>query len=498
MYRGMMIKRLFRIVLAVVIFGVGGLAAFTVGDLVVSMNQPELKPWHTIKLGGEFRTGMEAGMDWESYLVLEQELFDELASHKQTIESAIQLRSSRYIDGGNRFQRRVASDWNRSYRLDAVNPSGVALLVHGLSDSPYALKNIAQQFNAAGFIVYGLRLPGHGTLPSSLDDIVWQDWLAAVWIADRHIREQHGDLPYVFAGYSTGAALGVKLALDAMAAGTLAPDRMLLFSPALGVSPLARFANLHRVISHLDAFEKARWLEVLPEYDPYKYNSFTKNAGKQVSLLVNQVYSDIDELRRAGSSTQLPPITSFQSLVDATVSTLDLIDKLYAAIDNDASELVLFDVNQLSYFKELIRYDPAAIIDALSSDASGHFRLTLVTNRDDASPSVIERSWHPGSDQASDEPLALAWPEDIYSLSHTSITFPPDDPVYGYAVRDDRGSEVLTLGNLSIRGEQGVLTMPAAKLLRLRSNPFYPYIEQRVAEIIQQLVAAPAKRVSSD
>ena len=257
---------------------------------------------------------------------------------------------------------------------------------------------------------------------------------------------------------------------------------MFLLSPALGVNPLAKFANLHRILSHLEIFHKARWLDIQPEYDPYKYNSFTKNAGRQISLLLSQLYTDIDNLKSAGITMQLPRIISFQSLVDATVSTTDLIDKLYAAINNENSELVLFDVNQMSYYKELIRYKPEEVIDALSKLSNSDYRLTLITNHDDSTPAVTEVSWLNSTTEVHKRPLALAWPKDIYSLSHTSLPFPADDPVYGYDVKDNNGNDIVTLGNLSIRGEQGVLTIPAGTLLRLRSNPFYSYIEKRIID----------------
>jgi alpha-beta hydrolase superfamily lysophospholipase len=489
-----MLKLLFRTAKYALIFILGGLAVFILGDLLYSFNLPDLKPWHTLRLEHEFRADMETVFDWNRYLEQEQELFDELDGYKQTIiQPSIQLSSSRYINGGNRFERRFAHNWNRSYKLDARNPAGVALVVHGLSDSPYTLKSIAQALNKNNIIVYGLRLPGHGTLPASLDDVVWQDWLAAVRVIDRHIQQEHAGLPYYFVGYSTGAALGVKMTLDAISQDRKTPDQLFLLSPALGVSPLARFANLQRILSHIELFQKARWLDIQPEYDPYKYNSFPKNAGRQISLLVSQTYADIDRLKKAGKTGQLPRIISFQSLVDATVNTIDLVDKLYAAIDNKQSELVLFDVNQMSYYKTLIAYKPDEIIEALNNLSASDFRLTLITNHDDSTPAVTEVSWPVSSEKVSERTLELAWPENIYSLSHTSLPFPSDDPVYGYDFKDINGNDVVTLGNLSVRGEQGVLTVPAGSLLRLRSNPLYAYLEKRITDAVNRPIPAHTK-----
>jgi alpha-beta hydrolase superfamily lysophospholipase len=467
------------------IFILGGLVVFVAGDIVLSLRHPELQPWHTIKLEHEFAASMEQDFNWDRYLELEQTLFNELENYQLTsIQPAIQLESSRYQAGGNKLQRRLDQDWNRSYRLDTRQPRGVALLVHGLSDSPYSLKNIAQHLNKQGIIVYGLRLPGHGTLPSGLDDIEWQDWLGAVRIVDNHIRQHHSNLPYYYFGYSMGAALGIKLTLDAIANNHKTPDQLVLLSPALGVSKLARFANLQRILSGNDMFAKARWLDVRPEYDPYKYNSFTKNAGRQIAQLIIKTYADIEALQKQGMANQLPPVISFQSVVDATVNAVDLVDKLYTAIDNDHSELVLFDVNQMSYYKDLISYDPDSIIQALRGLSASKFQLTLITNHNENTPAVTELNWSPHDSDFTRTSLPLVWPQDIYSLSHTSLPFPPHDPIYGYNFKNNEGRDITTLGNLSVRGEQGVLTMPAGNLLRLRSNPFYSYIEQRITEVI--------------
>jgi hypothetical protein len=54
--------------------------------------------------------------------------------------------------------------------------------------------------------------------------------------------------------------------------------------------------------------------------------------------------------------------------------------------------------------------------------------------------------------------------------------------VYGYAASGASGQSLQTLGNIAVRGEKGVLRVSAGDLLRLRSNPFLPYIKQRILE----------------
>jgi hypothetical protein len=68
----------------------------------------------------------------------------------------------------------------------------------------------------------------------------------------------------------------------------------------------------------------------------------------------------------------------------------------------------------------------------------------------------------------------------VFSLSHVALPFPPSDPLYGNVPPQDR--QQLFLGAQALQGERGVLRIPADFLLRLRYNPFYDYLEQRVLD----------------
>jgi hypothetical protein len=60
----------------------------------------------------------------------------------------------------------------------------------------------------------------------------------------------------------------------------------------------------------------------------------------------------------------------------------------------------------------------------------------------------------------------------------------PDDPLYGrYPPEDNRR---VYLGFLGLKGERGLLSIPADWLLRMRYNPFYPYLESRVIGWLEQ------------
>jgi hypothetical protein len=79
--------------------------------------------------------------------------------------------------------------------------------------------------------------------------------------------------------------------------------------------------------------------------------------------------------------------------------------------------------------------------------------------------------------------LAWQWPAGVHSLSHIALPFPVDDPLYG--VSDDVASPGIALSKITLHGERGVINIPAPEMLRLKYNPFYPYLEQRVLTFLQ-------------
>jgi hypothetical protein len=95
-------------------------------------------------------------------------------------------------------------------------------------------------------------------------------------------------------------------------------------------------------------FEKANWLDVLPEYNPFKYNSFPANAGFQTASLTRTLQNDLGRVVAGPGRGAIPPILTFQSVVDDTVSTPAVVHLLYDRLPANGSELVLFDVNHLS------------------------------------------------------------------------------------------------------------------------------------------------------
>jgi hypothetical protein len=84
-------------------------------------------------------------------------------------------------------------------------------------------------------------------------------------------------------------------------------------------------------------------------------------------------------------------------------------------------------------------------------------------------------------DEFSAEDMNGHWPPGVYSLSHVAIPFKDTDQWYG-ATNVFKGKPAFSIGAISPRGEQGLLTVPPAQFMRLRYNPFFEYVEMRTGE----------------
>jgi alpha-beta hydrolase superfamily lysophospholipase len=448
---------------------------------ILASGGPPLKPWHTEELTQEF-TAQRADeiRTFDNYRQLEDRLFAELDEkvYKPT-GTGPEYALVRYSAGSAADPRHRTPNWNRSFELPADGPAGGVLLLHGLTDSPYSLRALGEAFNKRGYRVLGLRLPGHGTAPSGLKSISWEDMAAAVRLAMDQLASKLGQKPIHIVGYSTGAPLALDYALTALEGGASpTPASLVLISPAIGVHPTAALANWKARLALIPGLGNFAWLSVQPEFDPYKYNSFTANAGGQVHNLTRSVAARIAARKQSNPTEVLPPTLVFKSTVDATVSPDAVIDRLLALLAPDRHELVLFDINRFAVKSKLLVADPGPLTARLMADAALPFAVTFVTNESPESTAVVARYKPPFTAEATAiEPLNLAWPTGVISLSHVALPIPPDDPLYGQ--RPPGNDDVLFLGQMAIQGERGLLQFPSDWLMRLRHNPFYPFLEAR-------------------
>lgn len=471
-------------VLRALLYGVvGGFVVILVVLVYVLNGRPDLKVWHTARLDAEFEADSPV-QSFADYLALEDALFEELAVE---VTDRLEARDRHDI---NRFHRGSLSDpgrwprnWNRSFELRSETPKAGALLLHGMSDSPYSLRSLGERLHREGAFVVGLRVPGHGTAPSGLLDVRWQDMVAAVRLAMEHLRERAAGAPLVIVGYSNGGALAVQYALEALEDPERPlPDRLVLLSPEIGITKLAALAVWQERLGHLLGLRKLAWESIRPEYDPYKYGSFALNAGNQAYLLTQEIRSRIQRLGGQGALERFPRTLAFQSVVDATVSAPALVTGLFDPLPSHGHELVLFDINRMSRIDPILKRDPDAWLRDVLADSDMSFTVSVVTNRSAQDLEVVLRGRQPDDARITETALGLAWPRGLYSLAHVSLPFPPDDPVYGGPGASE--SPGIQLGNLALRGERGVLAVGASDMLRLRWNPFHSFVVAHILDFV--------------
>ncbi len=468
-----------------------GLGAGVLSLLLLGCGSRPLQPWHKEVLKEEFslRKAQQVA-SFSDYLELEERLWAELHSRVVAqVPTGPEQALVRYSQGSLAHPEAYPINWNRSFEWTVDEPRGGVLLLHGMSDSPYSLRALGESLSQQGYWVVALRLPGHGTAPSGLRQVSWGDMAAALRLAVEHLRLQvGGNRPLHLVGYSTGAPLAIDYTLEALerASGEApagpVPTSLVLISPALGIHPVAAWAAWKRRLSAVPGLGHLAWLSLEPEFDPFKYNSFSTNAAEQVHRLTRSVARRLQALAASGGVERFPPTLVFKSNVDATVSTQAVVRRLLEPLNSSRHELVLFDINRSAAKSSLMIYDPRALTTQLVGQGNLPFAFRLITNRDpDSSAAVVLRRPPRSTQFEKPQPLGLNWPSAVISLSHVALPFPPDDPLYGHPAQVAEASRgegsPLFLGQMALQGERGLLLIPADWLMRLRHNPFYSYLD---------------------
>ena len=444
---------------------------------------PELEPWHRLVPQELEVSELDEG-DWQTYVAAEAALFECLQRELiKPVTASGEAPYSRYASNSPVYPGSLPRDWNRSFILSPPGPArGVVVLLHGLTDSPYSLRHIAQHLSEQGLLAVVPRMPGHGTVPAALTAAHWEQWLAATRLAVREARRQVPDGPLYLLGYSNGGALALRYSLAALEDEQLAmPQRLVLISPMIGVTSYARYAGLAALPAVLPAFAKSAWMSVLPEFNPFKYNSFPVQAARQTYELTREVQNAFDTAEGDGRLSRLPPVLAFQSLADNTVSTPAVVRNLFQRLPANGSELVIFDINRSQAAGSLLRADMSGLLEQLLPPATRDYDLTVVSVAAEQGRAVEARRIAAGSQQIQRVSLGVEYPSQLFSLSHVALPFPPSDPLYGSDPTPDENYGV-ALGTLAPRGEHGVLVVGLDSLQRATSNPFYDYLLQRIDE----------------
>jgi esterase/lipase len=195
------------------------------------------------------------------------------------------------------------------------------LMVHGLTDSPYLLRAVANalKFRFPCALIRALLTPGHGTVPGDLLTVSADDWRDAF---DFGVNSFAGEnLDEVMAlGYSNGSAL----ILDYLNRN---PDQEIL-SKMLLVSPGLQSTNDNAVwagaLRHVWP-----WLYERRDEDAVKYESFPTRAAAEFYRLT------ADVLAQTASSPEIPALVLTSA--DDTTTRSDRVQEYYCQWLNSGS-----------------------------------------------------------------------------------------------------------------------------------------------------------------
>ena len=195
------------------------------------------------------------------------------------------------------------------------------LLIHGLFDSPFMMRDLGAHFRSKCFLVRAILLPGHGTVPGDLLKVRYEEWIRAAEYGIASFRGETENL-YV-AGFSTGGTLALHQSLQG------APIKaLILFAPAVALNDKRAFlANL--------AETGSKWEEVAQDRDYAKYESFAMNAA-------GQIYSLTKRLGTLSKKRSLDiPIFIALSADDTTVDSAETVE-YFRTTSNPKSRMLLY------------------------------------------------------------------------------------------------------------------------------------------------------------
>jgi len=338
------------------------------------------------------------------------------------------------------------------------------LLTHGLSDSPYFMRYLGAFFQAQGFRVRAILLPGHGTQPGDLLDVNWREWARAV---DYGVDQLAAEVDEIYlAGFSAGGTLSVFQSLiDERVRG------LFLFSPALKISSLAAYANLHKLYSWLAPAQK--WINIFPDTDIYKYESLPKNAAAQMYALTQEVE------RRVQDRAPTLPIFTAASVQDSTVDSTATLTFM-ACLENPLNKLVLYaadkrdmgNKNPLSNFPAAqLEWIPSALAEQKNAE------------KNNAEKNIAEKN---------------IVGQKILSSAHTSVVLPAEDAHYGahgnyanclhYYPHDmEKYNACKSNPEACLLGETTAQNLQAGLLRRLTYNPHFAALQVSMKGFIEGL-----------
>lgn len=211
-------------------------------------------------------------------------------------------------------------------------PDKGVLLVHGLLDTAFALRDIGEELAKACVLVRAIVLPGHGTRPADLIGIDREAWIDAVAFGLRSLSAVVDDVYIV--GYSLGGALAANAAADN-------PDiaGIILLAPALQV------ANSWLAWQSVWVRHVTDWIDIDPHSIAVRYQSMPTDAIAETVLLASETRDQLD----SGLNV---PVLSFLSATDLAIDVEQVLSELSNLNATGGNAIVIYGESDLPMPKD--------------------------------------------------------------------------------------------------------------------------------------------------
>ncbi len=305
------------------------------------------------------------------------------------------------------------------------------LLVHGLFDSPFYVRDLGKYFRNKGFLVNAILLPGHGTVAGDLLNINYEEWLKSLHYGISKLQSSVKNV------YLAGYSLGGLLALQGALTNPELIKGLILLAPALkSRSPIKFFLAKHyRLFSWMS--KRAQWYQLKASKNFTRYSCYPYNAGYQASKLLYLVNEQLksDKLK--------VPFFVVMSHDDETVSPESLLS-FFEGYQNPKNRLLIYTNNQIQTNDKRI---------------------------------ISRPSFYPELK--------------ILNFSHTCLTISPDNPLLGAKSRMVDFNHYRNLDETKLEGLHHGATnkenLKKSLISRLSYNPDFNFMIKQIDEFLKQI-----------
>ncbi len=337
------------------------------------------------------------------------------------------------------------------YELAQNNNTKAILLIHGLTDSPFTFHDLSQFFYQQGFTVRTLLLPGHGTAPSDLLDVSYQEWQIATQFA---IEATLAEFEQVYlGGFSTGGALIFDYLMQQQQVGEKI-NGLFMWSPASKAK-----SDMAWLAKYVDYLPFVDWIDLDADIDFVKYESFPYNAAAQVHDLMSGIVGENSMKSRIMHDIPIFVVASEHDQTIETKQTLVLIEQWQQHEDSVASKRAQ---SRLLYYGNKT---------SLSDATLSNIKVTI-------------------PDCQKGEMCA-----EFYDIAHSATTNAPSNPHYGisgqyrncghYATEPDRYKQCKEIDKPIIGETTAENLSHSLPLQRLTFNPHYQHMIDEITRFLK-------------